>query len=56
MEVIKIGVYSFNAEFLKDKTMKEAREFFSKIPQKIVDEAWKIVNPKPPLRAKKKIG
>jgi len=55
MEVIKIGVYSFNAEFLKDKSMKEAREMFLKIPQKIVDEAWKIVNPKPPSKAKKKV-
>lgn len=55
MEVIKIGVYSFNAEFLKDKSMKEAREMLSKIPQKIVDEAWKIVNPKPPSKAKKKV-
>ena len=46
MEVIKIGVYSFNAETLRDKTQKECREMFYRIPVKIVDEAYKKANPK----------
>lgn len=54
MEVIKIGVYSFNAESLRDKSMKESREMFAKMPQKVVDEAWKIANPKGSSKAKKK--
>lgn len=54
MEVIKLGIYSFNAEALRDKSMKEAREMFGKLPQKIVDEAWKIANPKGSSKAKKK--
>jgi hypothetical protein len=55
MEEIKNGIYSFNAEALRDKSIKEARELFNKIPQKVVDEAWKIANPKGSSKAKKKV-
>lgn len=54
MEEIKIGIYSFNADILREKTIKEAKEMFAKIPPKIVDEAWKIANPKRSSKAKNK--
>jgi hypothetical protein len=46
MEVIKVGVYSFNAEYLREKTSKEAKEELSHIPPAVVLEAWKLANPK----------
>lgn len=55
MEVIRIDKYSFNADSLKDISMKEARNMLPAIPTQIVDEAWKIVNPKKSSKTKKKV-
>lgn len=56
MELIKLGIYSFSAEFLREKTSKEACDILCHIPMAVVMEAWKQANPKTdpkPKRAKK---
>lgn len=53
MELIKIGIYSFNAEFLREKTSKEAADFMPHIPGSVVLQAWKIANPKSNKKTKK---
>lgn len=51
MEFLKVGNYHFNIEALKSGTLKDAKELFSHIDKRIVEQAYRKVKPK---RATKK--
>ncbi len=48
-----MGIYSFSAEFLRDKTKKEACDILSHVPISVVEQAWKQANPQSNKKTKK---
>lgn len=45
MELVKIGNYSFNIEFLREVTIDKAIETLCHVPSHIVVRAWNEANP-----------
>ncbi len=43
---IKIGIHSFNVDYLKSITKTQALEIFKHIDKRVVEEAYKRANPK----------
>jgi hypothetical protein len=54
MEYIQVGSYQFRTESLKGIALKDAKENFKSIDERLVKRAWEEANPKKPSRRKSK--
>jgi hypothetical protein len=52
MKYIQIGRYQFNVKTLKENSLKDAIKLFNHIDKRVVENAYRLVNPKRKIKKK----